>query len=445
MRTKVKQAILGSVATMCACGFSGAAMADYLDYGLYWFEGNNASVKAVEHDGTVNNVPSNYYSDNKKTMILFHGWQNGSSQNGYNREGFYFSYADVQLAQAWKDKGWNVGLFYWNQFADEGEVKDAEAKIWSAQGPRGMRYRQSDGSYSTLQSSDLLTPQNQVETMYADIMTQQPDGNYNYWLNQVYNSDCEQTLNSFAQSAGKVASDYNYICDGKSVGRIAFEQVSAALANNTSGNIRFAGHSLGNQLATYTAKQIYDANSAGPAMPNRIELLDPFWSKNGKSYLGDADGNGSNDWTGERVRWYLGEMISTHDIAVTWYKGSAILDLWIGDANRALEDIVTFVHPALWYLSSVEIATKHVHTKDIYLMSMKDEPPAEVTIGWFNRRNQTGNIGPSASTCDARIKEMMVDDLDWTQVEGRYTPDTSDDMFEVKGNFNANAQTEDCR
>ena len=27
-------------------------------------------------------------------------------------------------------------MLYWNQFADEGEVTDAEAKIWSASGPR---------------------------------------------------------------------------------------------------------------------------------------------------------------------------------------------------------------------------------------------------------------------------------------------------------------------
>ena len=41
----------------------------------------------------------------------------------------------------WKADGWNVAIFYWNQMADEDEVKDAEAKIWSTNGPKGMRYR----------------------------------------------------------------------------------------------------------------------------------------------------------------------------------------------------------------------------------------------------------------------------------------------------------------
>jgi hypothetical protein len=37
--------------------------------------------------------------------------------------------------------GYNVGIMYWNQFADEDEVKDAEAKIWTATGTRAMRWK----------------------------------------------------------------------------------------------------------------------------------------------------------------------------------------------------------------------------------------------------------------------------------------------------------------
>ena len=40
-------------------------------------------------------------------------------------------------------------MLYWNQFADEGEVTDAEAKIWSASGPRAMRWKNSSGVYSS--------------------------------------------------------------------------------------------------------------------------------------------------------------------------------------------------------------------------------------------------------------------------------------------------------
>ena len=161
------------------------------------------------------------------------------------------------------------------------------------------------------------------------------------------------------------------------------------------------------------------------------------------------NGDGNNDWVGERVRWYLVDMIASHDIASTWYKGSAIHDLWIGDANRDLEDIIAFVKPRLWYLGGTldltSIGAKHVHTKDVYLLSMGSDEPAEVTIsGWFNTRYPTGNIAASAATCDARIKQMMGSDMHWDQVEGRYTVYTDDDQFEVKGNFNPNTPTADC-
>ena len=84
MKTTLKQSVAASAVAICAGLSSVSAMAaDYLDYGLYWFEGDNSSVKAVEHDGSVNTVPSNYYSDSNKTMILFHGWQNGTSVHNY--------------------------------------------------------------------------------------------------------------------------------------------------------------------------------------------------------------------------------------------------------------------------------------------------------------------------------------------------------------------------
>lgn len=265
--------------------FAAHATEDTLDYGLYWFDGNNKSVKAVEADGTVNNVPLKFYDPSKPTIIHFHGWQPGSATrgDGYDREDFRFVWGDedVITSTSWKDKGWNIAYFYWDQFADESEVKDAEAKMWSANGPRGMRYRLSDGSYSTQHSPD------------------------------------------------------------KSVGDIAFEQLTAALADNTSHYVRLSGHSLGNQLATIVAGKISDAIYAGDAgvnvMVDRLELLDPFFSKDGKDYLGDANSDGNPDWTGERVRWTVQELIDRHNTPVTAYYSSNINDLWIGDKTSRCE------------------------------------------------------------------------------------------------------------
>jgi hypothetical protein len=355
--------------------------AEYLDYGLHWVRapgGIEVQTKAVASDGTV--IPpssTNFYDDSKPTVIYFHGWQSDSSEKNYRRENFTFADdGDSNSMKSWKNRGWNVGVFYWNQFADESEVKDAEAKIWSANGPKGMRYRLNDGSVSMVQSPN------------------------------------------------------------KSVGELAFEQISAALANNTSGNIRFAGHSLGNQLAVYAADLINDAVNAGTVsenvMPSRIALLDPFWSQDGKSYLGDENGDGSNDWVGEKTRWAIADMIDDRDVAVEWYKSSAIFDLWIGDQNSNLEDIVMLQNLRFWYLSATDIAGKHINARHWYFKSMSTAEPEEVTINWLNQRNETGWDAASARTSDDRIRGMMATGYEWDQVEGRYTAKTSDDQFEVK-------------
>ncbi|KZY77272.1 hypothetical protein, partial [Oleiphilus sp. HI0067] len=264
--------------------------------GLFWFDENNTSVKAIEQDGTVNNVSLNYFDPTKSTIIHFHGWQNGSSQNNYSREDFLFDYngENVITSASWKARDWNIAYFYWNQLADEAEVKDAEAKIWTPNGPRGMRYRLNDGSYSTA-----LSP-------------------------------------------------------NKSVSDIAFEQITSVLSGSTSYYVRLSGHSLGSQLATNVTKKISDAVYNGTVGNNltvdRLELLDPFWSADPKSYLGDANGDGNTDWVGEHARWDIQTLIDRHNLPVTWYKSSGILDIWIGDRNTILEGMVTFIHNRFWYL-----------------------------------------------------------------------------------------------
>ena len=41
----------------------------------------------------------------------------------------------------WAARGWNVGIFYWNQFADD-TLEEAERKIHSAnRTPAGMRWQ----------------------------------------------------------------------------------------------------------------------------------------------------------------------------------------------------------------------------------------------------------------------------------------------------------------
>lgn len=194
-----------------------------LDYGLYWF-GNDDNYQKAQSGSS-----NPYYNKSAPTIIYIHGWQNGSSQ-AKNRETFNRSDSgspDTDLAYAWRQAGYNVGILYWNQFADEGEVKDAEAKIWSKSGPRAMRWRDNSGNYHTGPTKD--------------------------------------------------------------AGQLMFESLKSGMSDYTGSRLIIAGHSLGNQMAIVVAKKLKDGISAGNTnsklKPKRIALLDPYYSNGQKSYI----------------------------------------------------------------------------------------------------------------------------------------------------------------
>jgi len=337
-----------------------------LDTGIYWFGKGNISQKAVA------GVTNPYYSATKPTVIYVHGWQKDSTPK-LKRETFNYLANDatngvnVNTADAWINAGWNVGIFYWNQLADEGEVKDAEAKIWSTAGPQGMRWRDVYGTYNSGPSKPA-----------ADLMV---------------------------------------------------DAYASAMNSYTGTNVRIVGHSLGNQMATRFTKLVSDRVTAGTLksnlLPKRVALLDPFWSKDGKTYLGGK-------WTGEVAREHV-TALKAKGVVFEQYNSSAINDLWIGDANTGMQQMTALTDLAPWWCSSIDQVGKHVAAPNWYFYSFYTAAPEEVTVDLLGNRKLTGKVAASAATSDARIKEMMLDSTKkWVQVEGRYTQDPSDDQFEYK-------------
>lgn len=100
------------------------------DTGLYWFSDNETKVKFDANPG------QNFFDPNKKTLIFAHGWQKGSIAKG-SYERFDYENHDCHngfnddLVKIWKDKGWNVGTFFWREHADEPLPNLPEAKIWN--------------------------------------------------------------------------------------------------------------------------------------------------------------------------------------------------------------------------------------------------------------------------------------------------------------------------
>ncbi|MCB1179039.1 MAG: Ig-like domain-containing protein [Leptospiraceae bacterium] len=394
-----------------------------LDYGLYWYGKNGVCEKYFP------GIDNAFYNPAKKTVVFSHGWQAGSVVNSdaYGRENFRYemffweennfggdkSHNGLQkwTNHSWIDKNWNTGIVYWNQFGDEPAasegnflgVRSAEAKIWSLNGPNGSRYRTLDSNGNDI---------------------------YKNWDGKLNFNGEEVQVNS--------------------IGELLSLYVKDALKQNTSGNIRLVGHSLGNQVATFLTNEM---DKAGVNI-KRLALLDPAWTDGGKNYLpvitkADTEirlnhnghkalssfDEGKNFSTGEIARKIIFNVMNRQ-----WNNGFSLeiyhttilnASIPIMDDNPVLRKEAADMNNAPWYYSATQIGQKHVVIRHHYFWSMEASAPKECTI-FFWQRKLTGNISGSAATPDTRIREMMLDEYYWVQVEGRYTPDPSDDWFERK-------------
>lgn len=304
-----------------------------LDYGIYWFGPGNVAQKSVPGLG------NSYYNPARPTVIYIHGWQKDSQPNG-RRETFNYKRndptygVDVNLADAWISKGWNIGIFYWDQFSDEPEVKNAETKIWTATGPQGMRWRKSDGTYTTVGSPT------------------------------------------------------------KSAADLFLEEYTNAMWYQTNPTIRLAGHSLGSQMVIRGAKLISDKVDAGqlpsPLRPKRIALLDPFWSNYGKDYLGGR-------WTGEVSRDYV-SALKLKGVIFERYKSSNINDFWIGDSNQPLTTMIGQTEMVPAYIPNTNQGARHVAAPNLYFHTFAYSPPPECSTSSTGTRTCAGTAASAATS-----------------------------------------------
>jgi len=282
-----------------------------LSYGLYWFGLNNVNQKFVPGEDNP------YFDPSKPTIIFVHGWQPGISAS--YPPNFTYRYTEgifprqVNTANAWVQAGWNVGIFYWNQFSDEPLVTDAEAKIWTPNGPKGMRWRRGDGSYAPA-PPDTPSAGELFARTYIAAMTEHP---------------------------------------------------------YTGGNIRIAGHSLGGQMAvrmTWLVEQAIRAGDAPAAIrPTRVALLDPYWSLGPKDYL---DGQ----TTAAAIRKYVADLLPT-GILFEWYRSSVLTLPNQGDRNEPMEHMMLYadMHPA--YVA--DAMSRHIAARHLYFWSYAfDGPPS---------------------------------------------------------------------
>ena len=329
---------------------------DELSDGLYWFGANNQYEKASSDtkDG------STYYDPSKPTLIFIHGWQKDHIVD-LERQTFYEDdsngWPDMDFANLWISEGYNIGILYWDQFADESEVKNAEAKIWSTEGNKGMRWLDSDGNYH--------------------------DGP-------------DQTVTELLLAA--------------------YEE---AMSGYQGSDIRLAGHSLGNQLALRLTDELVTLAANGTInnneVPQRVSLLDPFYSNYAKSYLDGA-------WVGEKAREIVARLKAA-DIAIDSYRTSIVTSsIFVGDENKELQNSVAFAEEKTSFFNQTQQSQKHSAAIWLYLWSIAYSTP---TV------SDNTLAGLSAATTNDEVKQWMATTDHLVQYAGGNTKDPQDNLFET--------------
>mmetsp|Transcript_57465 Transcript_57465/g.126183 ORF Transcript_57465/g.126183 Transcript_57465/m.126183 type:complete len:596 (+) Transcript_57465:95-1882(+) len=386
-----------------------------LDFGIYWFGPNGQFKKAqpsqqvramdptswFEHE----NRADQFYDPSRNTVIYFHGWSGADSWFPQTCERLSGTCGPEQcpngggqkLADPWLQAGWNVGFFYWDQFANEPCMRNAEQKIWFDRQGDGFRWK------------------------------------------------------SFNVST-RAASYKVFKEDTVSVTDFCVNAVKLALGQYSGPHVRFVGHSIGAQLATRCAAMLHSENHQGA--PHRMALLEPFFSKH-HLYLFRckriSTDSGIGDFTAAATAVYVKSLWEKHGVITEIFKSSVLTELSeFGVPNEDLERLATLVEyephwcGGLGPLSRADIGhlqCRHCAAFPLYFLAYgRPSPPILPRMP-----PNVSEPGSAASTCATPIASCGDDQVadwvkrqhhldgkqKWTQAAGAETFDTGDDAFKL--------------
>mmetsp|Transcript_73936 Transcript_73936/g.199279 ORF Transcript_73936/g.199279 Transcript_73936/m.199279 type:complete len:655 (-) Transcript_73936:110-2074(-) len=362
-----------------------------LDCGIYWYgpggqfkratpaqkvELTNPSTWVRESDGYANATErfnNQFYDPYRNTMIFFHGWSGTtawipqtcsrlSTMNpGPNQ-------TQIDIAASWFADGWNVGFFYWDQFADEPCLRDAEQKLWFDRGGNGLRW----ASYSPSNSS---------------------------------------------------VSWEHYLGEEESVSEMCAASVKEAMGDFYGGRtVRFVGHAIGAQLATSCAAKLHAEKHV--AAPQRLALLQPFFATRDFSFFGMGircgqftNDDGIQDFAASATVSFVKELWLLNRVVTEIYSSEMPSESGMGGlANEHLEmhTVLTKYDP-LWCHGNADKHCMNVATLALYFLSMGSAPPPLVPTlpsglpGQLTEQSVQPGVCrvPSASCSDEQLRALI--------------------------------------
>ena len=317
------------------------------DYGIYWFKMSGdkqlvakaflpPTLEPQFSNGELNQLPAHetieqarlarilaleqqgFFDPTKPTIIFIHGVQTTETIR-HHRFDFCYQFPEPSGAMSpvydalpfWKD--WNVGVFYWNQFADVqhmGFLKlDAiiapETRIYNSAGSDGMDwvYLDKQGALATCTESDkhcMVMPKNALGKSYT-------------------------------------------------ISELAFLAFKNAIPDNYHQPLRIAGFSLGNQIAILLTREI--TQHPNLLQPSQLILLDPYFTPNFyKINIGDRK-VAIAPYNKEQIDYILA---TNHHLALSFYRSSTVSSGLLGDLNLPLQQESAYLRVCPVYLDHLK-------------------------------------------------------------------------------------------
>jgi hypothetical protein len=367
-----------------------------LGSGIYWY-GPDDQVEAATGSA------SQFYDPSRKTIVFIDGFNGLYHIKSCHR----MTSKCVPLAKCepgselfavdWISKGWNFGIFYWDQFADEDCYYKVELKIWGYGWDAGGNEEQ----HLKWKSYDTVSERTEAKV---------------------------------------------YEGNETSVAEICASSVRSAMPAFHGGSFQIVGFSAGAQLAAACADVLHTQTPTHPALPTQLVMLEPAFTGHFKPWSvfplhPCTPIIGSHDK--QTVKWAVQavERLYNRSVPMSLYKSSrmsrfgSVAEL-VFDPGVELDVLGTLVRWIPNFCGVLDFACQHDVVVPYYFFSMRDAPAVPVLENEGLISGSCKMPGPHCT--DAEILDLakqrragITDDNQplWKQVSGFKTWTIEDDVF----------------
>lgn len=339
-----------------------------------------------------------YFDPRKPTLLYVHGIEPGTTVRGFRETfvtptGVETVFPRVPTGNLWLDRGYNIAIFYWNQFSDD-ERPAVEKKIYVG-GPMSFVCKTRGSSRVGRRDGDAQWPSDQQQHRLVRRLTQSSD----------------EARARFARGSNSMSRDgrvdHEFAAeddDGPSIAEQLGNEIARYFGRGGGedpdvqpcAGVRIVGHSMGSQLVlealrrlmVYGEKEAVDgdkrasvarARAAVEAVAReKIVLLDPFFGKTvhpfppffGKSCAGERASENLgviHGWRG-----YAGSR-GGDKIALETHVTSIIGEGWLGSYPRELRTLTLHRDVPLPDVSWLDIKQRHCIAHHYYMCKILEE------------------------------------------------------------------------